>query len=218
MKNERDNFLKIFKSRGLPKKIHETVASLDRTEFFDELFAGKAYTGEPIVIGHEEKSDDAKTLARMIEILNPQKGWRLLEVGTGTGYSSALLASCVSELVTVDYHENLALRAKERVLVNGFRNVKFLAGDVTDITADLGEFDAAIIFAGCRKRPMHLFNMFEKGGAIVFPMGPPHQQQIVRFDLPKKFDYSESLRYGKFYDFCLYDSIRGVYGWVDQTL
>jgi protein-L-isoaspartate(D-aspartate) O-methyltransferase len=216
MKSQKDTFINIFKKQGLSKAVVEAAASIDREEFFDSCFAAKVYTGEPLLLGRDEKSDEALTLAAMIKVLNPQKGWRVLEVGTGSGFSTALLSSAVKEVVTIDYHEELALKAKERLLLNGFTNIKFFAGDVSAHAETFELFDAVIVFAGCKKRPLSLLNAIADGGTAVFPMGPPHQQQITRFYCPPGFDYEESLQHCTFHDFCVYDSIRGIYGWVDR--
>ena len=211
---EKENFLKVLKTHRLPRKIMDTAASLDRKVFFDEVFADRVYTGEPVPTGHGQKSDEINTLARMLKILKPDKKWRLLEIGTGSGYSTALLSSVVREMVSVDYYEDIALKAKERVLINGFRNVKFYAGDFTEDFESAGLFDAVIVFAGCRNRPFNLLSALKPDGVMVFPMGLPHQQQIVKFDMPSDAPVSEdSLKNCSFHDLCYYDSIKGVYGW-----
>lgn len=210
---EKEKFLKILRSHRLPKKIMDTASSLDRSVFFDEIFADRVYSGEPLPVGYGQKSDEINTLCRMLKILKPDKKWRLLEVGTGSGYSTALLSPAVKELVSVDYYEEIALKAKERLLLQGLKNIKFYAGDFTLDYEDVGVFDAIIIFAGCRKRPIQLLNALKPGGVMVLPMGPPHQQQIVRFEMPDESEAENSIENCGFHDFCLYDSIKGIYGW-----
>ena len=78
----------------------------------------------------------------MIELLSLRKNSRVLEVGTGSGYSTAILASIAKDVVTIDYHERLAKDAKVRLLGMGFNNIRFFSGEVTKNYKDLGDFDA----------------------------------------------------------------------------
>jgi len=186
---------------------------VDRKKFVDPIFADRAYSFEEIPIGCGQKNDDPVIMARMIGQLGLKKKSRVLEVGTGSGYSTAILSLLSHEVVTIEYHEDLARTAKERVIGQGFNSARFYAGDATDFDGPLGLFDSVIVFAACSRTPYFLINAVKPGGIAVFPMGPPHQQQIARF-----VNNAEARRMSdnfRFLDFCAFDSIRGVYGWVD---
>ena len=206
-------YLKQLKEAGIAKPILEAIADVDRGKFFDPIFAERVYNGEAIPIGYGQKSDDPVIMAKMIGHLGLRKKSRVLEVGTGSGYSTAILALLSQDLVTVEYHEDLARTAKERVIGLGYGNARFYAGDATDFDGPLGLFDAVIVFAACARTPYFLVNAVKPGGVAVFPMGPAHQQQIARFvNNPEARRMSDNF---KFSDMCAFDSIRGVYGWVD---
>ena len=144
----------------------------------------------------------------------PKLLWRTSEVGSG--YSTAVLSKMVREIVTTEFYEELALQAKERVIGMGSRNVKFFAGDGTDsdYIDPEWQFDGLIVFAACIKTPYSIVNLLKPGGVAVFPMGPAHQQQITRFT--NNFEVKSMHDNYQFHDFCVFESIRGQYGWVDQ--
>jgi protein-L-isoaspartate(D-aspartate) O-methyltransferase len=210
---ESTKYLKHLKEAGIVKAVLEAAADVDRKNFVDPIFADRAYSPEEIPIGYGQKSDDPVIMAKMISQLGLKKKSRVLEVGTGSGYSTAILSLLSHEVVTVEYHEDLARSAKERVIGEGYGSIRFYAGDATDFDGPLGLFDSVIVFAACSRTPYFLINAVKPGGIAVFPMGPAHQQQIARF-----VNNAEARRMSdnfRFSDFCAFDSIRGVYGWID---
>ncbi len=210
---EKSRYLNALKSEGAPKTLVDAFAGVDREIFFDPIFADRIYAMEPIPIGSGQKSEPPLVLAKMLSHLPLRKKGRVLEVGTGSGYSTAVLSHLAKELVTIEYHEDLARSAKERLIGRGFPVSRFFAGDATDFDGPLGEFDAVIVFAACMRTPFFLINALRPGGVAVFPMGPAHQQQIARF--VNDPDARQSADNFRFFDYCTFDSIRGVYGWVD---
>ncbi|OHD65253.1 MAG: hypothetical protein A2176_05280 [Spirochaetes bacterium RBG_13_51_14] len=210
---DKNKYLKSLKEAGVGKVIRGAFAKVDKQKFFDPIFAGRVYSLEPIPIGSGQKSDDPVIMAKMIGHLAIKKKSRVLEVGTGSGYSSAVLSLLARELVTIEYHEDLARSAKERFIGEGFTNARFFSGDATDFDGPLGEFDAVIVFAACVRTPYFLINAVKPDGIAVFPLGPAHQQQITRF--VNKPDAPDTTRNFKFFDLCSFDSIRGIYGWAD---
>ena len=216
IKLNKEKYFKELKKQKIKKNILEAFGDIDRSNFFDSVFKDKIYSMEKIPIGHGETSDDPAILAKMIQALNPKKDWRLLEIGTGSGYSTAVLSRLVSEIISIEYNEDLALRAKPKVISEGCYNVKFLAGDAGENPDQIGEFDGIIVFAACVQRPFSFINILKDNGSIVFPMGPAFQQQIVHFTKPagEISDYSSS--HFRFLDLCNFNSIRGKYGWIDR--
>jgi protein-L-isoaspartate(D-aspartate) O-methyltransferase len=213
MSRGKNRYLKSLADAGIRKATVKAFEAVERLKYFDPIFSDRVYSPDPLPIGAGQKSDDPATLARMIDLLEPRRSWRLLEVGTGSGYSTAVLSQLVAEVATVEYYESLAQRAKERIRSDGFGSVRFFCGDATDFDEPIGEFDALVIFAACIRTPYSVLNMLKPGGVVVFPLGPAFQQQIARYtnaleapDISKNF---------KFFDLCNFDSIRGAYGWLD---
>ncbi len=214
MSDNKKAFLDTLKKMKISKKVIEQFDAADMAAFFGNAFEKDFYTGNIIPIGHGQSGDDPLILARMIDFLELKKSFRLLEVGTGTGFSTALNSILVKEVVTVEYYEDLARSAKERLEQYGCGNIRHFSGDATEMTVDPGEFDAVIILAGCVNPPYSLLNMLKEGGASVFPMGLPYQQQVVRYI--NNLDAPSSMENFSFHDICRFDSIRGIYGWLEQ--
>ncbi len=216
MEKDKQRFLKNLGKKGISKKIIKHFDSINREDFFDPHFRQQIYSDKLIPVGSGEKSDDPYILAKMLELLNPHKSWRILEVGTGSGYSTALLSQMAKEVVTIEYHEKIAKSTKEKLINLGFFNIRFFAGDATEVSEKLGNFDAVIVFAACLQRPFGLLTPLKSNGVAVFPMGPAFQQQISLYKNITHLNMDDSLRHITFHDMCTFPSIRGKYGWIDQ--
>lgn len=212
------SFIKRIEETGVSKDIVKAFASVDRSLFFDPFFKDKFDGTAPIPIGNGEFSDDALMLARMISILSPQKKWNLLEIGTGSGYSTAILSQMVHKIVSVEFHEKLAKAAKNRLLENGFFNIKFLAGDCAELDDTAGSFDAAIIYGGCTHSPYAVLNLVKRNGVAVFPMGPLSLKQLTLYkNAVLKDDGNPFTRY-KFFETREFPSLKGQYGTENPEL
>jgi len=211
-------FIKKVEEAGVSKEILCAFAGVDRSIFFDPFFRDRFEETAPIPIGHGEFSDDAIVLARMIGLLSPQKKWNILEVGTGSGYSTAILSQLVNRIVSVEYHEKLAKTAKNRLLDNGFFNVKFLAGDCAELDDTAGSFDAAIIYGGCTHSPYAALNLLKRNGVALFFMGPHHLKQLTFYKNSVLKDNDNPFTRYKFYETCEIPPLKGQYGAADPEL
>ncbi|HPJ41976.1 MAG TPA: methyltransferase domain-containing protein [Spirochaetota bacterium] len=212
MTKKKNEFNKKLHDLKLHANILHAFESVDRAMFFEPFFREKIENFSPIPIGFGENSDDVAILAEMLNILSPKKSWTLLEVGTGSGYSTAILSTMVKKIVTIELHEQLAVDAKKRLIDNGYFNIKFMAGDCSELDDTAGFFDAAIIYSGCTHSPYSVLNLIKPGGVAVFPMGPLHMQQITLFkNLVKDSEPGPFDRY-KFFSTCNVPSIKGAYG------
>ena len=216
MSKDKEIFLKELRKEGISKATMDAFSAVDQELFFPKSVGMKHYEIKHLPVGCGERSDDPLLLARMIDILAPKKTWRLLEVGGGSGYSTAILSTMVKEVVSVEYNEQLAKLARERLIDNGYFNVRSFTGDATEMGDGLGLFDGIIILASCMQRPLRLLAMLKNNHYAVFPMGPAFQQQIVRYKNTPMGE-EDTLPNFTFYDFCNVPSIRGIYGWVDQV-
>lgn len=213
--NAKNKFLKTLKNNGISETVTDAFASVKQEIFIPKTVGMDYYEMRELPIGFGEKTDDPLLLAEMIDILSPKSDWRLLEVGGGSGYSSAILSLLVKELVTVEYNERLGKTAKDNLVNNGFYNVRSYAGDASQVTAGLGSFDGIIIFGACIQRPMKLLSVLKFNHFAVFPMGPAFQQQIVKYKNTTLGD-KDTLKNFSFHRFCNVSSLRGEYGWIDQ--
>jgi protein-L-isoaspartate(D-aspartate) O-methyltransferase len=205
-------FLWTLQSEGISDEVIDAFKSVDPALFFDKKYSSYFYTDKPAPIGYDQYGDTFLNLARMINRLNPVRGQRILEIGTGSGFSTAVLSLLCKEVVTVDIIEELAVEAKERLYGNDFGNIRFFAGDGTDPENDYGKIDGAIIHAACRKRPLSTLEHMKAGGVVVYPMGPAHMQQIAV--MANKEDLVRGERFAmKFYEPGNFSLIYGLFGY-----
>jgi protein-L-isoaspartate(D-aspartate) O-methyltransferase len=220
MSNNKTNneFKKNIKSLNLSKEILHAFESVDRTLFFDPFFKDKINGFEPIPLGFGEYSDEVTLLAKMLTLLSPSKNWDVLEIGTGSGYSTALLSTMAKKILTIEYNEKLAKETKDRLISNGFFNIKFLAGDCSELDDTAGSFDAVIVHAGCMHSPYAALNLLKKNGVAVFPMGTEMLQQLIVYkNIHLTHNDNPNKRY-KFLDTCMVESIKGVYGFHNKNM
>jgi protein-L-isoaspartate(D-aspartate) O-methyltransferase len=207
---DKKKFIKLLHDNKIRKNIVSAFEKFDQEKFFDPVFTDMFYTEKTVSIGFGEKSDQPLILARMLNYLSPSRNFHVLEVGTGSAYSTAILSSLVKEVVTVEFNERLAGSARERISAMKINNIRVFSGDGTDLSEMPDMFDAIIIFAACEKRPLSLLKNLKKDGIMVFPMGTALMQQIaILTDMPgDKEGYFKM----EFFDYCAFDIIKGMYG------
>lgn len=206
-KNEKE-FFSLLKEEGIRPEVIEAFKKYNQDLFFDKIFSGYFYSDETISIGNGEKADPSIALAKMINYFALNKKSRVLEIGTGSGYSTAVMSRLFDEIITVEYHEELASLAKERLNKLKINNVKFLAGDIFDFDGLTGKFDGIIIFAACSSRPLFLMPYLKEKGLMVFPMGPVYQQQIIV--MINEPGANKSMYRISFYDLCNFTPLKGM--------
>lgn len=206
------SFLSELSKSGIKSSVIEAFNSVEQEQFFDRGFFDRLYKEGRIPIGYGQVSDEFASLAKMIDVLNPKEEWRILEVGTGSGYSTAVLSLLCREVVTIDIKEELVVEAKSRLYKNDYGNIRFFSGDGTEDDSAYGNIDAVIIHAACRKRPLSVLANLKAGGRVVYPMGPAHVQQITVLD-DKEDDERKERFTTRFYDQCISSPIQGAYGY-----
>lgn len=211
--DRKKKFIREIADLGIRKEIIKHFSDTEISVFFDSLFEDRFYSDQLIPIGFGEYSDDPLNLAKMINKLNPDKKGRILEVGTGSGFSTAILSMLYREVYTIDICEDLAITAKNRLYNHGYENIRFYAGDASIDTAEIDElFDGIIIHASCFKRPFTIISLLKEKAPIVFPMGPPTQQQIITLYNEPSPDGEGNFK-THFLDFVNCTPIQGPYGY-----
>jgi protein-L-isoaspartate(D-aspartate) O-methyltransferase len=213
-----NEFHKNIKTLNLSKELLHAFETVDRSLFFDPFFKEKISGFDPVPVGFGEFSDDVVLLAKMLTILSPQKKWSVLEIGTGSGYSTAILSSMVNKVLTIDINEKLASIAKKRLISNGFFNIKFLGGDCSELDDTAGVFDAVIVHAGCMHSPYAALNLLKRNGVAVFPMGTAMLQQIAFYKNIHLAENADPFKRYKFLETCQVQSIKGQYGFSNTAV
>lgn len=158
----------------------EAFACVDRGVFSphsDELLV---YSNRIIALAEGSSLTEPTLLAKMIDLLNLTREERVLEVGTGSGYTAAVLSRCAREVHTVEFNEELCVSAAQRLARLGYNNVCVHTGDGARGIPVHSPYDAIIVTAAVREVPQALFEQLAEGGRIVAPTGDePSGQRIV---------------------------------------
>ena len=157
----------------------EAMKSLPRHIFVDEALAHRAYEDSALPIGFGQTISQPFVVALMTQaLLAGEKVQRVLEIGTGSGYQSAVLAKLVRRVYSVERIKGLIDRAKDRLAALGIRNVLIKYDDGTVGWPQQGPFDAIIVTAAPEQVPQDLLDQLDDGGRLVVPVGNGDVQEL----------------------------------------
>ena len=155
-----------------------------RADFLPDDVKGRELEDRPLPIGEGQTTSQPSLIALMIQQLQLPKDCVVLEVGTGSGYQTALLAQLCREVYSVEIVTPLAERAKQRLAAAGVKNAHVKAGDGDQGWPEHAPFDGITVGAGAAKIPQPLVQQLKKSGRLVIPAGPQDDLslQVVRAD------------------------------------
>ena len=159
-------------------RVLDAMRSVPRHEFVPESFRQDAYEDHPLPIGEGQTISQPYIVAAMLEHLALQSTDRVLEIGTGSGYVTALLSSLCAEVYSVERHAQLAALAESALQRLEYRNVKIIVGDGSQGWAEHAPFDAILVSAATREMPPALFAQLREGGRMMVPIGPAFSQEL----------------------------------------
>ncbi|MGQ9618910.1 MAG: protein-L-isoaspartate(D-aspartate) O-methyltransferase [Candidatus Aminicenantia bacterium] len=155
------------------------MKKVPRHLFVPEEYRIHSYEDHPLPIGEEQTISQPYIVAYMTELLELDKKVRVLEIGTGSGYQSAILAEICGEVYTVELIETLLLRAQQTLSSLGYKNIRFLVGDGTYGWGKFSPYDRIIVTAASPRVPPALIEQLSDNGILVIPIGT-YSQEIVR--------------------------------------
>ncbi len=159
-------------------RVLEAMRTVPRHEFVPEEFREGAYEDHPLPIGEEQTISQPYIVAAMLEQLDLQATDRVLEIGTGSGYVTALLSLLVAEVYSVERHAQLAIAAEGTLHRLGYGKVKIGVGDGREGWAEYAPFDAILVSAATPEMPSALFAQLREGGRMMIPIGSPTSQEL----------------------------------------
>jgi len=165
--------------RGIREaRVLDAMSRVPRHEFVPETLRQEAYEDHPLPIGEGQTISQPYIVAAMLEHLALQATDRVLEVGTGSGYVTALLSLLCAEVYSVERHAQLAALAESTLHRLGYRNMKIRVGDGSQGWPEYAPFDAILVSAATPEMPPALFAQLREGGRLVVPVGPPSSQEL----------------------------------------
>jgi len=191
-------------------RVLEVMGTLPRHEFVPEILRHRAYEDGPLPIDKRQTISQPWIVARMTELLQLTQTDLVLEIGTGSGYQTAVLSHLCKKVVSVERHSELAKRARALLEVSGLRNVTVLSGDGTLGRSEFAPYDAILVTAGAPSVPRPLKSQLRVGGRLVVPVGDEQAQELVLVRRESETEYSEQ-RFGG----CRFVPLLGRFGWKD---
>src|SRR5579863_2672022 len=169
------------RARGIhDERVLAAMRHVPRHEFVSEEYRGQVYEDHPIPIGEEQTLSQPYIVAIMLQALTLDSGDAVLEIGTGSGYQTALLSELTRQVYSIERHASLARSAQATLVRLGYTNVKVLLGDGSHGLPDRAPFDAIVVSAAAPQIPLPLFEQLREGGRMVIPVGPAHAQELRR--------------------------------------
>ena len=168
-------------ARGIvDRRVIEAMFKVPRHIFVEEAMSAQTYSDSPLPIGEKQTISQPYMVALMTELLQLTGTEKVLEIGTGSGYQAAILATIADRVYTIERLRPLALRARKALDSVGLLNVNLKIGDGTDGWEDEAPFDAILVTAGAPNIPETLISQLNSGGRLVIPVGDKFEQTLVR--------------------------------------
>ncbi len=190
------------------ERVLEVMAALPRHEFVPDALRSQAYKDNALPIAGGQTISQPFIVARMTELLELGGTEKILEIGAGTGYQTAILASLARKVFAIERLPNLADEANRRLQMLGFRNVTLKAADGTAGWDAYHPFDAILVAAGGPAIPEPLVKQLKVGGKLVIPIGEEQMKQsLIR--VTRTANGYETEDFGP----CTFVPLIGEHGW-----
>lgn len=151
--------------------------NMDRS-FFMDSFKEMAFADEAVPIGHEQTISQPSLVLEMTLALDLEPDSKVLEIGTGSGFQTALLAEFSGQVFTVERIKELHIRAKERLDELGYDNISFKLDDGSSGWEENAPYDRIMVTAAASKMPKELISQLAAGGKMVIPVGSSFSQEL----------------------------------------
>ncbi len=186
----------------------EFYQHLDRSFFIDNEMKVFADLDKPLSIGYEQTISQPSLVLEMTRILEPESESRVLEIGTGSGYQTALLARFSKIVYTIERIAELSESARKRLETLGYTNIVYRIGDGSEGWKEYAPFDRIMVTAAAEKIPNELLEQLAIGGKMIIPVGPPELQELKLV-----FKDVNGQVHQQTVDLVRFVEMKGKYGW-----
>jgi protein-L-isoaspartate(D-aspartate) O-methyltransferase len=163
-------------------RVLEALVAIPRAEFVPGQHAGSAYADAPIPIPHGQVTTQPSLVARMVEALRLEGSERVLEIGSGYGWQTALLARLAGFVWSVERWPDLAARAADNLARHGVDNAEVVVGDGSAGLPEHAPYGAVLVSAAFTSVPEPLEDQLADGGRLVQPIGPGGYDEVILFE------------------------------------
>ena len=190
-------------------RVLKVMGKVPRDRFIEEALSGEAYNDHPLPIGRKQTISQPYIVALMTEALELTGEEKVLEIGTGSGYQTAILADLSRKVYTVERIRDLMVKARNILADLGYNNVMFKAFDGTLGWQEYEPYDAIMVTAGAPKIPQPLLDQLADGGRLIIPVGNRFSQELIKVT-KKKGNVIQ-----KDFGGCRFVDLVGIHGWKD---
>ncbi len=181
MPRSQEGLARLVQREGVSERLVEAFRVVDRADFVPVSSRSEAYRDRPVGLPEQQTTSQPTLIARMIDVVEPQEDDRVLEVGTGYGFQTALLARLVAHVVSIDRHRSLTDAAARNLARAGLNDVVLLTGDGWEGAPDHAPFDAIIVAAAAPEVPHALADQLAEGGRLVIPVSSFAGDEVLLF-------------------------------------
>lgn len=207
---QREQLVEKIRARGVRDlEVLHSVSEIPRHLFVPEGVRHRAYEDAALPIGYAQTISQPSIQALYVELLGLRPSERVLEIGTGSGYQTALLARLAEHVYSVERIRELSSRARSTLESLGFRNIALLVGDGSVGWSRYAPFDAIVVTAGAPKLPEALLDQLAPGGRLVAPVGGRDAQRLVRVRRGPEVLEEETVTS------CVFVPLLGRFGWPE---
>lgn len=168
------------KARGIKdRRVLAAMEKVPRHEFVPDKIRPHSYNDEPLSIGEGQTISQPYIVAYMTEVLQLEDDKKVLEIGTGSGYQTAILAEIVRDVYSVEIIESLSRRSRDILAELGYTNIQYKVGDGSYGWNEFAPFDAIIVTAAPRVTPQPLQEQLSIGGKLIVPVGDSFQELVL---------------------------------------
>ncbi len=166
-------------ARGVKdERVIDAMMRVPRHSFVDKTYYHQAYNDYPLPIGNGQTISQPYMVAVMTELLELKGNESVLEIGTGSGYQTAILALLCNRVFTIERISELSFRARKILNELGFNNINFLIGDGSVGWPDYAPYDGILVTAGAPETPRALIDQLADKGRLVIPIGGEYFQTL----------------------------------------
>lgn len=199
--------------RGITdERVLKAMGEIPRHKFLEEALRERSYGDYPIPIGEKQTISQPYMVAIMSEMLNLTGSEKVLEIGSGSGYQTAVLSKLAAQVYSVERIPRLLMKARQTLEEIDIHNVALKIADGTLGWKDYAPYDAILVTAGAPEVPKALLDQLAMGGRMVLPVGD-EERQVLHKIVKTKFGIRESI-----HTQCSFVKLIGQFGWKEAPV